>query len=380
MRPPRTASARTELRTEPSEPDHTSARTGPNFRGTAAMRLPRTASARTELRTEPSEPTTRAHEPARISAARPPCDRHAPPPHERSCGRNRASARTGPNFRGPAANATATHRLRTNGAADGTEERTNRPELPRTGRHATAMKCTPRPSYTTRPDRTNGAADRDPNDLKKRVTDDLRAAAPGTFCKRIPMFYIYSLAALVRAAALIFAVPLRAKNRAALAIVLAGAIPAVVMAARALTGTAATTLWAFEGPPRSDGGSMDALSALFVLLIAIGGVAATLYAHGYLAHTLRRKSPAHVALHYTALVTMFYAMLGVVVSDGGYSFLFFWELMTVASFLLILYDAERREVLRAALSYLIMMHIGFLLLVVGFARLAAETGPPRSTP
>ena len=43
------------------------------------------------------------------------------------------------------------------------------------------MKCTPRPSYTTRPDRTNGAADRDPNDPKKRVTDDLRAAAPGTF-------------------------------------------------------------------------------------------------------------------------------------------------------------------------------------------------------
>ncbi len=188
------------------------------------------------------------------------------------------------------------------------------------------------------------------------------------------MFYIYSLAALACAAALIFAVPLRAKNRAALAIVLAGAIPAVVMAAGALTGTAATTLWAFEGLLGPDGGSMDALSALFVLLIAIGGVAATLYAHGYLAHTLRRKSPAHVALHYTALVTMFYAMLGVVVSDGGYSFLFFWELMTVASFLLILYDAERREVLRAALSYLIMMHIGFLLLVVGFARLAAETG------
>ena len=33
-------------------------------------------------------------------------------------------------------------------------------------------------------------------------------------------------------------------------------------------------------------------------------------------------------------------MLGVVLSDGGYSFLFFWELMTVASFLLILFDAD----------------------------------------
>ena len=58
------------------------------------------------------------------------------------------------------------------------------------------------------------------------------------------------------------------------------------------------------------------------------------------------------------------AMLGVVLSDGGYSFLFFWELMTVASFLLILFDAERREVRRGALSYLILMHIVFVLLVV----------------
>ena len=56
---------------------------------------------------------------------------------------------------------------------------------------------------------------------------------------------------------------------------------------------------------------------------------------------------------YTALATMFYAMLGVVTSEGGFSFLFFWELMTVASFLLILFDAERREVRRAALAYVI---------------------------
>lgn len=71
---------------------------------------------------------------------------------------------------------------------------------------------------------------------------------------------------------------------------------------------------------------------------------------------------------------MFYAMLGVVLSDGGFSFLFFWELMTVASFLLILFDAQRREVRRAALSYLIMMHIGFVLLVIGFVRLDAACG------
>ena len=91
-------------------------------------------------------------------------------------------------------------------------------------------------------------------------------------------------------------------------------------------------------------------------------------------HYLGRKSPAHISLHYTALATMFYAMLGVVTSEGGFSFLFFWELMTVASFLLILFDAERREVRRAALAYVIMMHVGFALLLIGFVRLDSVCG------
>ena len=73
-----------------------------------------------------------------------------------------------------------------------------------------------------------------------------------------------------------------------------------------------------------------------MLIVSVGSLAATAYSRGYLARYLPLKSPAHISLHYTALVVLFYAMLGVVLSDGGYSFLFFWELMTVASFLLIL--------------------------------------------
>lgn len=181
------------------------------------------------------------------------------------------------------------------------------------------------------------------------------------------MFFIYSMLVLAVVATLVFAAPLRMKPWVALAAVAVGAAAASIAAVGTLVEGGTTVLWPSTGPLLSDGGgSMDPLSALFTLLIAIGSVAATLYARGYLEHTLAEKSPAHVSLHYTALAVMCYAMLGVVCSDGGYSFLFCWELMTVASFLLILYDAERREVRRAALSYLIMMHIGFVLLVVGF--------------
>lgn len=189
------------------------------------------------------------------------------------------------------------------------------------------------------------------------------------------MFFLYSLLALGVVAVAVFAAPLRSKVWTALALTAVGALWCSAHAVGVLAGTAHELLWSIPGTVfGGDTGSMDSLSALFVLIISVGAVSAVLYSRGYLEHYLRSKSPAHISLHYTALVVMFYAMLGVVLSDGGFSFLFFWELMTVASFLLILFDAQRREVRRAALSYLIMMHIGFVLLIVGFVRLDAVCG------
>jgi formate hydrogenlyase subunit 3/multisubunit Na+/H+ antiporter MnhD subunit len=48
--------------------------------------------------------------------------------------------------------------------------------------------------------------------------------------------------------------------------------------------------------------------------------------------------------------------------------------MTIASFILILFEADRQDVRRAALNYLVMMHIGFMFLVVGFVLLYNVTG------
>ena len=189
------------------------------------------------------------------------------------------------------------------------------------------------------------------------------------------MLFLYLLIALTAVAAAIFATPLRRKVWTALALTAAGALWCSARAVGVLAGADSGPVWSVPGTLfGGDTGSMDGLSALFVVIISVGAVAAVLYSRGYLAHCLAEKSPAHISLQYTALVAMFYAMLGVVLSDGGFSFLFFWELMTVASFLLILFDAQRREVRRAALSYLIMMHIGFVLLVIGFVRLDAACG------
>ncbi|MBQ5828717.1 MAG: NADH-quinone oxidoreductase subunit E [Alistipes sp.] len=119
--------------------------------------------------------------------------------------------------------------------------------------------------------------------------------------------------------------------------------------------------------------AVDRLSALFLVIIAIASIATVIYSRGYLAGYFGRYSSAHFSLHYTALVTLVASMMCVVLASGGFSFLFSWELMTIASFILILFEANRQETRRAALNYLVMMHIGFMFLVAGFVMLFNAT-------
>lgn len=188
--------------------------------------------------------------------------------------------------------------------------------------------------------------------------------------------FVFTLIALLAVAALLFMVPTRWKSRTSLLVVVLGVLLPATKAIEVLLAPASGgALWITQNPIfGSEGGSMDTLSALFVLIIALGGVATSIYACGYLKHYEESKSSAHFSLHCLSLVTLIFSMMGVVTADGGYTFLFFWELMTIASFLLILFDAQKPEVTRAALSYLVMMHIGFLFLVGGFVKLWMETG------
>ena len=149
----------------------------------------------------------------------------------------------------------------------------------------------------------------------------------------------FTLIALAAVAGVIFSVPTRWKSRTALLIVAAGVLlPAAKAVGVLLDPASGGELWLSQNPIfGSEGCSMDTLSALFVLIIALGGVATSLYACGYLKHYEESKSSAHFSLHCLSLVVLIFSMMGVVVADGGYTFLFYWELMTIASFLLILY-------------------------------------------
>ena len=181
------------------------------------------------------------------------------------------------------------------------------------------------------------------------------------------MFYLYLLLFLSLLVAVIFITPLRFKVWVTTAVIAITALALAVPSIAVLAGAENFKIVEMIGPLfGQESLTIDSLAAIFLLIIAIAGCATLIYSKGYLQQYLDKKSSAHISMHYASLAILIVSMMLVVMSSGGFSFLLAWELMTIASFILILFDAQRAEVMRAALSYLVMMHIGFVFLVAGF--------------
>lgn len=116
---------------------------------------------------------------------------------------------------------------------------------------------------------------------------------------------------------------------------------------------------------------LDPLSAFFVLTISLAGLAASIYAMGYLKEFHGRVSVAALA----ALTNGFLlSMTLVVIADNGFFFLIAWELMTLVSYFLVVTEHEKADVRYAGFFYLIMMHAGAAFVVLTYLILFQSAG------
>lgn len=113
---------------------------------------------------------------------------------------------------------------------------------------------------------------------------------------------------------------------------------------------------------------LDALSAVFLILIAIGGAAASVYAIGYGRH---ESAPERVVPFFPAFIG---AMTLVVLADDAFSFLVCWEVMSLLSWALVLAHHRAPEVRSAAYLYLVMAAFGTMALLLAFGLLAGGNG------
>ena len=169
-----------------------------------------------------------------------------------------------------------------------------------------------------------------------------------------------------------FVVPAR-QNPAVLAIIASLAALAILVASALVLATGVTfraELW----PVLSLGTltlTADRLSALFLFVTGLVFLPVSIFSGTYLAKYVEHHSLRYFSVLYHAL---FASIVLVLIADDAISFLVAWELMTIASYLLVNYEYERAESSDAGYVMLAMSEGGTIAAAIAFMLLANAAG------
>lgn len=112
---------------------------------------------------------------------------------------------------------------------------------------------------------------------------------------------------------------------------------------------------------------MDPLSAVFCTVLGIVGLSVSIYSTKYM------ERYEDLRLYGIACNTLILSMYLVLIVRNAFWFLFSWELMTLSSFALVIYEHEREEVRKAGFKYFVMTHIGVACIIAAVLLLYHQT-------
>lgn len=113
------------------------------------------------------------------------------------------------------------------------------------------------------------------------------------------------------------------------------------------------------------------LAAWFLLVLGLVAAPVAVYSIGYLPHAVPDDKTAPVGASFNVLLA---AVAVVFAADDVVTFLFAWEIMTLATAALVATEHEIRSTRRAAYVYLVMSHVGTGCVLGGFLVLASASG------
>jgi hydrogenase-4 component B len=117
---------------------------------------------------------------------------------------------------------------------------------------------------------------------------------------------------------------------------------------------------------------IDRLSGFFAAVTSVMSSVCAVYAIGYMKHYNNLKRT--VASHFFFLPVLIISMLLVAVVQNAVAFLIVWEIMSLSSFFLLIFENEKEEVYKAGINYLVSMHIGVIFLISAFVILITQSG------
>jgi len=118
--------------------------------------------------------------------------------------------------------------------------------------------------------------------------------------------------------------------------------------------------------------SIDGLAAWFILIINFTSVTGVFYGIGYL--KAYNNPVSKLTLHWSLFILFHLSMVWVCMLQNGFAFLLAWELMSLTSMMLVIFDHNNAQTLKAGINYLVQMHISVVFLTVGFIWVYSSTG------
>lgn len=117
--------------------------------------------------------------------------------------------------------------------------------------------------------------------------------------------------------------------------------------------------------------NIDRLSAFFIALIGLISFLASIYALGYLKHYKDKYKLHWLGFFYNAFIASLFLVSA---ADNMLFFLVAWEIMSITSYFLVIFEKKNEETVKAGFIYFLMAHIGTAFILVAFLLLYRYTG------
>jgi len=119
---------------------------------------------------------------------------------------------------------------------------------------------------------------------------------------------------------------------------------------------------------------IDPLSAFFLLVVNFTALTGGLYAFGYLKPYSESKNSTELSIHFFSFLGLHISMVLACMFRDGLAFLISWEMMAVTSFALVIFESDKKDIIRIGINYLIQMHVALIFIMIGFLYASVKTG------
>ena len=108
---------------------------------------------------------------------------------------------------------------------------------------------------------------------------------------------------------------------------------------------------------------VDRLAAFFIFVISLIALLASVYGIEYVKHFYKKYNIGALGFFYNTFIL---GMLLVVAAHNAIFFLVAWEIMSLASYFLVIFENKEKENVRAGSLYFVMTHVGTAFILLSF--------------